>query len=590
ISVGPLTGLPGPFSRAEVCSISPQSYPKELFTYSGFGGKWPSELKYAGYDGIVVTGKAEKPVYISIQNEKVEIVDAGHLWGLDTHESQCNIMKGEPGASVLCMGPAGENLAKNAVIANETGSTAGQGGFGAVMGSKNLKAIAVTGTGCVRVAKPDELMTFISELKAKGMWLSGASASWAREPLSGGDAQVEMVEKYRVKFGGCFGCPYQCQGFYDMPGVGKGQAMCASWWWGKEHDDTRAMWEAQLLSQKLGINQFDLVGIWHLMKEIATQGLLTKEEWEAVGLPPIPKIWGGEASDHEFNSALMQGIADGTSPLSLGGAQGFAKILEKLGGNKALRERFEVMYPAFDGQSAHYYGWLTLALHVALDTRDSGDSTDAVLTFGDASVAYFDEGSDPVELAGRLGKYFGVPAGITTYAHPPGGKVEATYEGVELQTAFTHREHCLKNSLTVCNFAFLPDQYYDPPELEYHVIAGKFFSIVTGIDLDPKEIWEVSGDRIWNLQRAIMIKREDRRREHDTLTDAVFDTVWREEHPATWEELDTQFDRRKFEALKDRYYKLVGWNVENGRPTRARLEALGMVDVADQLESEGTLG
>ncbi len=94
VSSGPLTGLPGPFSRAEVCSISPQAYPEELFTYSGFGGKWPAELKYAGYDGVVVVGKAQAPVYISILDDEVEIKDADHLWGLDTYE---NRNKHEPG-------------------------------------------------------------------------------------------------------------------------------------------------------------------------------------------------------------------------------------------------------------------------------------------------------------------------------------------------------------------------------------------------------------------------------------------------------------------------------------------------------------
>jgi aldehyde:ferredoxin oxidoreductase len=588
IGVGPLTGLPGPFSRAEVCSISPQAYPEELFTYSGFGGKWPSELKYAGYDAIVVTGRAKTPAAISIQDDEVEILEADHLWGLDTYETQRVIMRGQRGASVLCMGQAGENLSRNAIMANETGSSAGQGGFGAVMGSKNLKAISVRGTGSVQIARPAELIQYIADLKARGVWMTGASQIWAREPLTGGDIQRVMVEQFRTKFGGCFGCPYQCQGFYDMPGVGKGRAMCVSWWWGKQHDDPQATWHAQMLSQKLGINQFDLVGIWMLLKEIATQDLLTREQWEQVGLPPIPRIWGGEASDEEFNSALMHGIADGSSPLAQGGARGFAQILAEIGPHPRLKERLEVLFAAY-GQAAHYFGWLSLALHVAMDTRDSGDSTDAVLTFADASVAWF-EGGDPAAVAKKLGEYYGVPAGTTTYAHPKGGEVEAVYEGVELQTAFTHREHCLKNSLPACNFAFLPDQYYDPPELDYQILASRLFSLVTGIDLSPKEIWEDSGDRIWNLGRAIMIKREGRRRESDTLPDALFDTVWREEHPATWEELDTQLDRDEFEALKTRYYELVGWSAESGWPTRARLEALDMGDVADELEAVGMIG
>ena len=589
IASGPLTGLPGPFSRAEVCSISPQAYPDELFTYSGFGGKWPSELKYAGYDAVVVVGKSDEPVYISIHDDRVEILSAEHLWGLDTHETQRVVMREDPGASVLCMGPAGENLSRNASIANETGSTAGQGGFGAVMGSKNLKAIAIRGTGSLRIARPETFMQFIFERKAMGEWLEGASQIWGREPLAGEETTTEMVTKYRKKFGGCFACPYQCQAFYDMPGVGRGQALCASWGWAHQHDDARSTWQAQILSQKTGINQFDLIGIWQVLKAIAEEKMLTEQQWEHLRLPPVPKIWGGTASDEEFNEMLMQCITNPDHPLSQGGARAFAKILDDLGNGKRLKQQVQLTYPAY-GQASHYFGWLTLALHVAMDTRDSGDSTDAVLSFGDANVACFDEDRDAVEVSRIIGDYFDVPHGIKTYAHPKGSEVEAVYEGIERQTVFTHREHCLKNSLTVCNFAFLPDQYFNPPEMDYRIFAAKMLSAATGMEIDAETLWEKVGDRIWNLQRAIMIKREGRTRADDTLSDALFDTIWFDRHPGTYEVLETQFDREEFEVLKDRYYEMCGWDARHGWPFRETLEALDMIDVAEVLAEEGLLG
>jgi aldehyde:ferredoxin oxidoreductase len=156
ISVGPLTGVSGPFNRAEVGGIAPQAYPQELHAYSGFGGKFPSELKYAGYDGIVIVGRADGPVYLSIEDGDVEIRDADDVWGSDTFEAQQVLMARHPDASVLAIGPAGETLSRIAVILNETASCAGQGGYGAVMGSKNLKAVVVRGTGTVKVARPDE--------------------------------------------------------------------------------------------------------------------------------------------------------------------------------------------------------------------------------------------------------------------------------------------------------------------------------------------------------------------------------------------------------------------------------------------------
>ncbi|MBW2368010.1 MAG: hypothetical protein JRH15_09005, partial [Deltaproteobacteria bacterium] len=232
VAVGPMTGIPGPFNRGEICGIGAQNYPKPQFTYSGFGGSFPAAMKYAGYDAIVITGKADKPVYLDIRNDAVEIRDAADLWGLDLFEVQETLMSRAPRASVLAIGPAGENLSPTAIVANETTSSAGQGGFGAVMGSKNLKAISAKGTKVVKIARPEELRKVVKSCHQDGKWLTGASQPFCREPLCGGEAADELVSKYRTGLTGPYGCPYQCIGFYDMPGVGKGGGMCASWWYG----------------------------------------------------------------------------------------------------------------------------------------------------------------------------------------------------------------------------------------------------------------------------------------------------------------------------------------------------------------------
>jgi aldehyde:ferredoxin oxidoreductase len=587
VSVGPLTGLPGPFNRAEVCSISPQSYPQELFTYSGFGGKWPSEFKYAGYDAVVVVGRAEAPVYISIHDQDVRIVDATGYWGLDTYEAQQAIIDRDPGTSVLCTGPSGEKLSRNAVIANETGNTAGQGGFGAVMGSKNLKAIAVHGTGVVPIAKPREFLALIEDRKAKGDWMVGGPQSWARGPLDAqGAVRDEMIEKYRKKYAGCFGCQYQCTAFYDMPGVGKGQAMCASWFYADLNQDSRAVWEAQVASQKLGINHFDLIGIWFVLQEMVERSVLTDEEWTAAGLPPVPKMWGGEATDHEFLSALYGGIADGTSPFAAGGGRGFHQLIKSLDKEEELRTLYETRFPA-SGQTAHYFGWLGLALHVAMDTRDAGNSTDAYLTFGGRPDVAIEDPEEGLRVAERTGKHFGMPTGLTTYGFAEGSAIKAEYAGIERLTKWTLSNHHLKNSLPMCNFACLPDQFFDPPEMDIRVFESTLFSLVTGVETSVDELWK-AGERIWNLRRAALVRRSGRTRADDTFPDAIFDTVWLDGDGL--EVHETQFVREEFEALKDRYYELSGWDVETGRPTRAKLEALDMTEVADLLEREGYLG
>ncbi|MEM2936672.1 MAG: aldehyde ferredoxin oxidoreductase N-terminal domain-containing protein, partial [Candidatus Bathyarchaeia archaeon] len=139
IITGPLTGTLAPTSggRMTVCGVAPQAYPKPKYTRSSIGGDWGAELKYAGYDGLVVHGKADAPVHVWINDGKVEIRDAARLWGLDTYATQ-RMIASELGRDVktLCIGPAGESLVRISIIQSGLENAAGQGGFGAVKGSK----------------------------------------------------------------------------------------------------------------------------------------------------------------------------------------------------------------------------------------------------------------------------------------------------------------------------------------------------------------------------------------------------------------------------------------------------------------------
>jgi len=185
VMTGPIQGTVTPYGsgRAEVQGIGAQGYPTNWFTRSGFGGRFAGQLKFAGWDGVFVTGKADKPVWIDIRDQNVAIRDASAtgdaLWGLDTTEVEEKIYElvrsddlvgwtqyggsRDSGRSalnpgVLSCGPAGENLIRNASLNHEGGGGAGQGGFGAVFGSKNLKSISVIGTGTLTIADPKALM------------------------------------------------------------------------------------------------------------------------------------------------------------------------------------------------------------------------------------------------------------------------------------------------------------------------------------------------------------------------------------------------------------------------------------------------
>ena len=127
--------------------------------------------------------------------------------------------------------------------------------------------------------------------------------------------------------------------------------------------------------------------------------------------------------------------------------------------------------------------------------------------------------------------------------------------------------------------------FYQPPELDIRIIESKLFSVVTGIDMDVEKLARAA-ERIWNLRRAIMVLRENRHRDDDTLCDDMFKEVIRVQQP---EVLSEPLDRAQWEPLKDRFYELRGWDVNSGVPTRAKLEELGMKDVADKLQSAGKL-
>ena len=150
---GPLVGTRAPScGRHEVCALSPLT---GIWGESNAGGFWGTELKFAGYDGIIVRGRSEKPVWLSIiEGQPPALKDATALWGLDTYETQSRIHEelGDEKARVACIGPAGENMVLYAAVVNDHGRAAGRTGMGAVMGSKNLKAIAVRGTQKVPLA------------------------------------------------------------------------------------------------------------------------------------------------------------------------------------------------------------------------------------------------------------------------------------------------------------------------------------------------------------------------------------------------------------------------------------------------------
>ncbi|MFH7860183.1 MAG: aldehyde ferredoxin oxidoreductase N-terminal domain-containing protein, partial [Candidatus Aenigmatarchaeota archaeon] len=162
-STGPLTGTLCPCSGSyEICFKSPLT---NAFGESRSGGIFGPKMKYAGFDHIIIEGKSDKPVYIWINNGEVEIKDAQHLYGKTVHETTEIILEEikEPEASIACIGPAGEKLVRFAAVMNDRDRAAGRCGGGAIMGSKNLKAIAINGEKDIEIANPEKFYEFVTE-------------------------------------------------------------------------------------------------------------------------------------------------------------------------------------------------------------------------------------------------------------------------------------------------------------------------------------------------------------------------------------------------------------------------------------------
>lgn len=167
--------------------------------------------------------------------------------------------------------------------------------------------------------------------------------------------------------------------------------------------------------------------------------------------------------------------------------------------------------------------------------------------------------------------------------------VKAVYEGSDMAVLATQNRQRIKNSLPVCDWAF--PVLFSPIRqgVGDTSLESKLYSAVTGIDTTEEELYEF-GEKIVNLDRAITVKREDRTRENDTLYDFIFEhRYWGEEAWHLGNHWYGPLDREKFEGLKDNYYRLRGWDVKTGRPSRDKLEKLGLGYVADELEDLGKI-
>ena len=578
---GPLCGTTAPSaSRMVVCGKSPMTFP-ERFVNASISGFFPTELKKAGFDGIVLTGKADKPVCISIEEGEVKLCDAGHLWGLKNSEARKKIAEVFSAEhKVMSIGPGCENNARMGTLLIDLAGSAGMG-FGSVMGSKNVKAIVVKGIQNISVADPDAVKQVRNKLKK--MTGPGYHSLYDQSmPIPGN----EVVKKVY-----CHGCFQGCwRSVHRRPsgleGIRKCQTVGFYMLWdmkknGKITDTTfRAMEMANEYS--LCIHEMLFLLLW--IERAADLGILNDEN---TGLAL------SEMGSLEFIEHFMDIISK---------REGFGKVLAEgpLRAAEIFGEASKKIVEAFltrTGRPARTYGpksfIISSPIH-AVEQRPAITSLHEIChPLTKWALWYMSKGEQSyvsTEVLRNIADKFW------------GGRVAvdfSTYDGKAKAALMIQNREYAKECLVLCDMVW---PVHDDASTDDHVgdpaLESKLLSAVTGRKISKEGLYQI-GARVFELNRAIMIRDGHKGREEDVLSDSCFISM--EEPPADIFDLynperflpgkddelishkKAAVDREKFEKLMDEYYELRGWDIETGLLKKENLERLGISEAAEVL-------
>jgi len=578
VGTGPCNGTVVPGSQR--FTVSMKSPVTGLYADSNCGGSFGTTLKYAGYDGVIIQGSSPEPVYLWIDDDRVEIRPAARLWGRTTRETARAIEQelGDPDVSTLTIGPAGENLVAYASVIADLGRALGRTGVGAVFGSKRLKAIAARGTGGVRVADPRALATEVRrsyrawdanrdmyELIAAygpsrgaprygGMlgdrnFRGGAPTGWFS--MMSYENQADRYVKPRA----CFSCPQACDHMYVVSrgpftgAYGQGMELSQPMDLGVRLGlyDLDAVLAAATLADEYGIDYFDCSAAIGFAMECHEKGLLANDRTDGLRME-----WGNQDTIHRLIEliARREGIGDLL-------ANSLAEIPARIGeGTEDLMIHTKGMtFAGRDPRSSK--GW---GLSYAVSSRGACH----IRAFLPESMP--DHGWD-ASLQPVLDRYQEPKNPVTEEGKP---ELVVWYENL---LAF-------KNCLEICLFASDPWMFSkDAEPFSMAGMAARLCNATTGLDLTEEDVLTI-GERIVNVERAFNV-REGLTRADDTLPKRMR----KEPMPdgfAKGEVVD-------LEPMLDEYYRFRGWDIPTGLPNRDRLEELGLADIAADLEAAGKL-
>lgn len=575
---GPLAGTPAPSAaRWQVCAKSPMTHP-EQYCYGNMGGYWGAELKFAGYDGLILQGRAPEPVYLWIDGPRVELREAKGLWGRMPLEVAGQLREElGPGVKVVSLGPAGERKVRFANLMADDGASA-TSGFGAVMGSKNLKAVAVRGADRrLPPARPGEFARVRDEISL----LTRCSHPW-RLPLPGSE-YVRQVH--------CYGCPTGCiRALYRTPSGEEGKGMCQAifvyqLWDQKYHGrPTEAGFLATRLCDRFGLCTKEIGSMLAWLDSGYRHGLLTEEE---TGLP-LSRI-----GSLEFFERLVRLISlrEGFGDLL---AEGTLRAADRLG---PPARQLITDYVSQTGFTTTYSPrlYLTTALFYATEPRQPIQQLHEIGTLIQKWVQWVARGEEgsyvSSEVVRAIGRRFWGSELAADFS---------TYEGKALAGVKIQDRQYAKECLMLCDFTWpLRDSELSPDHVGDPTVESRLFSAVTGMEMDELGLYQV-GARVFHLQRAVMLRESRRGRPDDVIEEFNYtigvqadtlnpDCLVPGPEGKPFSRKGMVLDRSGFERMREEYYALRGWDVETGLPTQKGLEALGLPEVAQELKGRGRL-
>jgi aldehyde:ferredoxin oxidoreductase len=626
IMSGPFSGIvvPSAAGRCEVQGVGPQPYPVEWFTRSNFGGRFSAQLKYAGWDGVVVEGAvsaADDPVWINIINDKVTIESARTLWGLDVMETQEEIWRRViPGSrfgewlalgadyttqrpAVLCIGPAGEKQARIACLIHDAGNGAGQGGFGAVWGAKKLKAISVIGTGAVKIEDPKELMDarlwyrqFQYDVdnprleKTRNVVFSAVNADPADDNLTNKSVPLEPARAQA-----CAGCPKACR--LRLAGGISNESSCYETMFSSNIQPRKDKEIACDLLQLYGLNAPQMTAIINYLDFLYKQGVLGPGKQIECELPM--DLYGtiDLAQTLVRKTALREGIGDVLS-------EGAARAAATWGRYKRDTDNAVLSLPNW-GYTEHYEprAEVEWSYGSILGDRDINEHS-LNFPFHWMPNATIGAEMDPVlsaektveVVASKVIPYTGDPF-MFDYSEGPTG----IYSDHRVKTIAWHRHYARFwiQSALFCDWVW--PLFFSPNTADKSGATPdgepRFFSAVTGRKISFADGVEI-GRKIWNLDRSIWVL-QGRHRDMEVHAGYVYNVPTKSPYylpvyeGGKWIYSNTigrVLNKSKFEEWKTKFYEFEGWNSGNGWPKRSTLESLGLKKVADSLQSNGKLG